>query len=747
MAKSSTLEEKRLAYLLLIMGVVVGIIVLKLFYMQIIKHADYVALAQEGRQGYRELEARRGEIYINDYHSGEDFRLATNITLDTVYADPYLIDEPKFVADRVAPLLFDEKEAVEAEETRLTEQRKELINELTEEEIQQVLKPRSAKELKEQFLLDVYQKLSAKIREEITLVQGPSVALRKAVRQLNLPGIEVGDQAIYAYPKKITGNEEYAVKLGELLDIPVERLQAILEGKNRYVILKKKVRPEVVEKLDSFKKEYAPQFKGIAFQEETYRYYPEQSLAAQVLGFLNTEKDGIYGVEASFNEELKGEAGIFKAQLDGAGRQITVGDDVVIESAKDGADLYLTLDRSIQKTVEGDLAQAVIASQADAGQAIVMDPKTGKILAMAHYPTFNPNEYWKSLETESIILNSDEEKKIIKKNFGGEDETYLVLDQFTDRKIRLFPIVSDKTNAVHYEKFKNDVGSGVYRNRVVSDIYEPGSVFKAITMSIALDAAGVTPDEQVLDNGPIKVDEFTIDNALGKHYGLITMTQVLETSNNIGMAYVAHRLGASLFYTYIRKYGFARPTDIEFLDEQSGKVEKFNKWADSELVTHAFGQGISVTPIQMVTAISALANDGVLMEPYIIEQVVQGKDVKEREPQIVHQVVSQATAETLTAMLVSVVEKGQLGALKHSGYSIAAKTGTSQTYKNGKPLSGAGTTITSMAGFAPADDPKFVILIKLDKPRSSEWAVVVLAPLFNNISDYLFDYFSVPPNS
>ncbi|PIZ73991.1 hypothetical protein COY06_04730, partial [Candidatus Peregrinibacteria bacterium CG_4_10_14_0_2_um_filter_41_8] len=357
MAKSSTLEEKRLAYLLLIMGVVVGIIVLKLFYMQIIKHADYVALAQEGRQGYRELEARRGEIYINDYHSGEDFRLATNITLDTVYADPYLIDEPKFVADRVAPLLFDEKEAVEAEETRLTEQRKELINELTEEEIQQVLKPRSAKELKEQFLLDVYQKLSAKIREEITLVQGPSVALRKAVRQLNLPGIEVGDQAIYAYPKKITGNEEYAVKLGELLDIPVERLQAILEGKNRYVILKKKVRPEVVEKLDSFKKEYTPQFKGIAFQEETYRYYPEQSLAAQVLGFLNTEKDGIYGVEASFNEELKGEAGIFKAQLDGAGRQITVGDDVVIESAKDGADLYLTLDRSIQKTVEGDLAQ------------------------------------------------------------------------------------------------------------------------------------------------------------------------------------------------------------------------------------------------------------------------------------------------------------------------------------------------------------------------------------------------------
>jgi len=747
MAKSSTLEEKRLAYLLLIMGVVVGIIVLKLFYMQIIKHADYVALAQEGRQGYRELEARRGEIYINDYHSGEDFRLATNITLDTVYADPYLIDEPKFVADRVAPLLFDEKEAVEAEETRLTEQRKELINELTEEEIQQVLKPRSAKELKEQFLLDVYQKLSAKIREEITLVQGPSVALRKAVRQLNLPGIEVGDQAIYAYPKKITGNEEYAVKLGELLDIPVERLQAILEGKNRYVILKKKVRPEVVEKLDSFKKEYAPQFKGIAFQEETYRYYPEQSLAAQVLGFLNTEKDGIYGVEASFNEELKGEAGIFKAQLDGAGRQITVGDDVVIESAKDGADLYLTLDRSIQKTVEGDLAQAVIASQADAGQAIVMDPKTGKILAMAHYPTFNPNEYWKSLETESIILNSDEEKKIIKKNFGGEDETYLVLDQFTDRKIRLFPIVSDKTNAVHYEKFKNDVGSGVYRNRVVSDIYEPGSVFKAITMSIALDAAGVTPDEQVLDNGPIKVDEFTIDNALGKHYGLITMTQVLETSNNIGMAYVAHRLGASLFYTYIRKYGFARPTDIEFLDEQSGKVEKFNKWADSELVTHAFGQGISVTPIQMVTAISALANDGVLMEPYIIEKVIQGKDVKEREPQIVHQVVSQATSETLTAMLVSVVEKGQLGALKHSGYSIAAKTGTSQTYKNGKPLSGAGTTITSMAGFAPADDPKFVILIKLDKPRSSEWAVVVLAPLFNNISDYLFDYFSVPPNS
>lgn len=745
MASYKTLGDKRLAIMLLLVFLALGIVILKLFYMQVIKNDHYVALAQEGRQGYRELEARRGEVFIRDFHSGEHFRLATNITLDTIFADPWLIDDPQQVKNQIVDIIFDEELELEREEARLREKRKELDAELTEEEVSEILKPRPLSELRAEFEADLLDKLSTQIREEILLVQDPSVAIRKAVRKLNLSGIEVTDRAIRAFPKLIGDQDEYGIKLAGVLNIPEERLKAVLEGKNRYVVLRKKARPEIVEEIQALKDVDKETFRGIGFQEETYRYYPEKTLAAQVLGFLNTEREGVYGLEASFDDELRGEAGIFKAQIDGAGRQITTGSDVVIESARDGADVYLTIDRSIQKKVENLLERAVVDNQADSGQVIVMDPRTGRIMAMAHYPTFDPNEFWTALDTEEIFLEEEDRENIVKYNYGNSTETYLIVDEETDERVRLFPIETEDGD-VYYEKYKNNAGSGVYRNRVVSDTYEPGSVFKPIAMSIGIDAAGITPDETVDDVAPIKVDEFTIDNALGKHWGTITMTQVLETSNNIGMAHVAKRIGNTLFGSYLKRYGFGRTTDIEFLNEHNGKIESSQKWAESELVTHAFGQGIAVTPIQMVTAVAALANDGVLMEPYIVDKVTQEGDVIEREPRIVHQVISPATAETLKAMMASVVENGQLrGRIWREGYSIAGKTGTSQTYKNGKPLEGAGTTITTFAGFAPVEDPQFVVLVKVDKPRTSQWATAVAAPLFSDIADYLIEYLAIPP--
>ncbi len=746
MSRLEQLNIKRLSWVLLLCFAVFGMFALKMFYMQVIRHGYYENLAQEGRQGYRELDARRGQIFAKDSHSGQYFVLATNVTLPTIFIDPYLTQDPRLVADKLAPLLFDEKFELEEQEKNLKLQRAELPEGITEEEALAILKPKSAKELKEEFELELYEQVSNKIRDQIILLQDPEPDIRRSIKELGLPGIEVAKNQILAYPRRINNREETATKLAGLVEIPVERLVAVLEGKNRYTILKRRLNPDIADKIEVLKKKYKEEFKGVGLENKTYRYYPEGSLAAQVLGFTSSAGEGLYGLEAAFNEDLKGDPGVFKAQLDGTGKQITVGDDVIIQSAVDGVNLYLTIDRAIQRKVEEVLKKYVEGTLADQGQVIVVRPQTGEILAMAHYPTFDPNSFWEALETEPIEISEEDESNIVKKQYGEITETYLVQNELTGQKLQLFPKEDLETGETLYERFSNVFGSAVYLNRAVSDIYEPGSVFKAITMSIALDASSVTANTTVNDFSAIKVDTFTIDNALGKHYGRINMTQVLETSNNIGMAFVAREIGRTLFYSYMKDFGLTRLTGIEFNGEGISQIEKPSSWAESELITHAFGQGIAITPLQMVTAFSVLANDGVLMQPHIIAQKVESGKLKETKPYAVRQVIARDTAETIKAMLLSVVDRGQAKKVQIPGYTIAGKTGTSQTYLNGQPLEGAGTTIATFAGFAPVDDPAFVILVKIDKPRTSPWADQTASPAFREIAEYLLDYFSVPPD-
>lgn len=717
-----------------------------MFNLQVFKHKYYVTKAMDNQQGYTELESRRGEIYIEDYHSNSDFRVATNTTLDTVFADPSLIQDAVKVGDRIAPLLFNKDIALREEELRLKEQRKTLPPELTEEEILEILKPRTLEELRKEFRDEIVSKIGQQVRQQILLYKNPPDSVREKVRSLGLEGLEITDKDILVYPPKISDPAGHAEKLSEIVDISVPRLRNLLEGKNRYVVLATKIEPEVSEKIKNIIDKDKADFKGIGFEQKTYRFYPERELAAQVLGFTD-ESGGKYGIEAYYDDILKGEIGVFKTKLDGLGNQITVGDDTLIKPAEDGADIYLTIDRSIQLETDRLLKNAVINTRADAGQVLIMDPKTGRLIAASQYPTFDPNEFWKALDTEEIFLTEEDLQKVETIKRGDSTETYLVYDSAKEDKLQLLPVTSELTGEIYYEKFKNNVGGAVYRNRIVQDLYEPGSVFKAITMAAAIDAEEVTPNTTMNDNGPIKVDNFTIGNALGKTYGVITMTQVLETSNNVGMAWVSRKIGRSLFHGYMKKFGLGRRSDIQFANEQTGQIAPFTSWAESELVTHAFGQGITTTPIQMVTAFSALANGGLLMQPSIVKKIeyADGK-VDEIEPVIVRKVISKKAADTLTAMLVSVVENGQSRSARLPGYTVAGKTGTSQTYKNGKPLSGAGTTIATFAGYAPAYDPRYVILVKLDRPRSSQWADMTALPLFNELNAFLLQYFGIPPD-
>lgn len=722
-------------------------IVWQLFKLQIINSGYYAAKAEQSHLGYSEVEPKRGEILIQDYQSKEVFRLATNTSFPLLFADPTLIKDPSYVADKLAPIIFDLTTAKEKDNQRIRAAKQLLPDNPSKEELAAIA-PKAEEDLRKEFRSELFEKLSQKTRQSITLYKEPPEDIIAELQKHSLSGLEVTKEAITVYPSQI-GDRDYAAKiLSPLIDIPYERLSELLIGRNRYVILRQRMPTDIEQKVrrlfEEAKSTKNDNFAGINLQEKTYRYYPEGSLAAQIIGFTS-DRGGVYGIEQSFDTALRGKKGISKTKLDAAGQPVIVG-DVLIQAAVGGDDITLTIDRSIQMQVEKLLAKAVQDSRADSGLVILMEPKTGRIIALAHYPSFNPNEFSKALETEDIRLTDEEIKNIVTVGESDNEINYLYLDPDSHYRIQVFKKILENGKII-VSKFKNILGSGVYRNRAVADLYEPGSVFKAIVMSIAIDDGDVTPQTTFNDVGPIKVDEFEIHNALDTYYGVTTMRETLEKSLNTGMAFVARKIGRELMYRYLKKYGFNEKTYIEFENEQSAEVENPSQWAESELVTRAFGQGISVTPIQLATAISVLANKGILMKPHIVLQTknTDGKII-EYEPEEVRRVISEKAAATIGAMMASAVENGVARHAAVPGYRVAGKTGTAQTYKYGKPLTGPGTTIVSFVGFAPLKEPRFAALVKIDRPRSSIWADVTVAPLFADIAKFLFKYYNIPPD-
>ena len=709
-----------------------------------------MAKAEEGHLGYSEVSAIRGNILIKDYHSNEVFHLATNSEFPLFFADPSLVKDPVYLTDKLAPLIFDVKVATDKDKLRIRLAKRLLSDKPTPEEMAKIA-PKTEDEMRKDFRNELFEKLSQKTRQAIILYKSPSEKIIQFLQKENLSGIEVSADTITAYPPRISDPSYTANILAPVIEIPEERLRELLVGRNRYVVLRQKVPADVEKQIRALmgedKKAKRDLLAGVNFQEKNYRYYTEGQLAAQVIGFTSENGTGLYGIEKSFDTILRGKKGIFKTQLSATGQQVLVGNDVIIQPAVDGANITLTLDRSIQMEVERRLAKAVSDAKADSGQVIIMDPQTGNIVAMANYPTFDPNEYSKALETEDINLSAEEQKNLVTAGDPGNEIYYLYLDPESQYRIQVFKeaLASGKTII---SKFKNIIGDGVYRNGAVSDLFEPGSVFKVIAMSIAIDDGDVTPQTTFNDTGPIKVDEYEINNSTNQYYGITNMKEVLEKSLNTGMAFVARKMGRELFYRYLNKYGFAERTYIEFEDEVFGKIQDPSKWAESELITYAFGQGIAVTPIQFITAVCVIANKGILMKPHIVSEIEYSDgNITKTEPEQVRRVISEKAASTIGAMMVSVVENGGASRARVQGYHIAGKTGTAQTYKRGKPLTGPGTTIASFIGFAPIKEPKFVVLVKIDRPRSSIWADSTSAPLFADITKFLFKYYNIPPDA
>ncbi|MFH1533627.1 MAG: penicillin-binding protein 2 [Nitrospirota bacterium] len=744
-------EINKITFLIVGMAFITAIILIRLFQLQILENDYYQEIATREQYGYIELPAQRGEIIIKDYHSEEEFLIATNTTLNLLYADPALIKDPLYIASKLAPLLFDLEDAAATDYERIDKSSRTLSPDLTEEEIAELLKPLTNEELEKEFKQELTEKISQKQRQEILLTNEIEEDDLIKLQNINISGIEVIDDTVYAYPPQISNTKYVAESIADYVKIPSSKLTKLLKGDNRYVVLQRKLDIDVSDQIKALTAEDKDEmWNGIGMTEEYFRYYPEGTIAASLIGYVNSDNIGQYGIESSFNTQLQGIAGKFQTKKDSIGRQITVGDSI-LEPAVDGDDIVLTIDRSIQLKIEQILEYAVWEYQALGGQVIVMNPKTGAIIAMANAPGFDPNAYGDVFEKKEITFTTEEMKNLYESETEGLLTYYtnpVTLDSITIFKEK------DENGNIKYYKYKNDIGPEVYHNKIVSWPYEPGSVFKTIAMSIGIDDGDITPNTTYNDTGPIGVDknvftgeyDFEIKNADG-YFGLVNMTTVIAKSLNTGMTFVAKKIGPALFYSYLEKFGFLDRTDIEFDSEALGKIEYFEDWTESELATHAFGQGITVTMIQLANAYCSILNGGVLMQPYIVEEIRHDDEtITQTEPHEIRRVISEETSSIMSAMLVNSVENGVAEQAQVAGHYVGGKTGTSQTYKYGKALSGNGTTITSFAGYGPVEDPQFLVLIKFDRPNANQWGSQTAAPTFSKIAEYLFDYYNIPPD-
>jgi len=491
-------------------------------------------------------------------------------------------------------------------------------------------------------------------------------------------------QMAYAVPREMKDLENAIENLSSILSLDKSMLKEKLDDpEDMFEIIKHKLSEEEVQKIRDAK------IAGVYLIGENFRYYPAGELAAQTVGFVGSngdEQKGMYGLEAAWQDKLKGVSGSRSQEGDARGRWIPVSDREV-QAAQNGGDLILTINHTVQFEVEKILKETMEKFSADKATAVVMDPKTGKILALANQPSFNPNEF---SSTEDISR---------------------------------------------------------FSNPAVSEPYESGSVFKAFTEAIGIDDGKINADTTYVDTGVVVEAGYSIRNSDLKANGVQTMTEVLEKSLNTGVIYIEKLVGNKNFADYVSRFGFGQKTGIELPGEVPGNTRNLlNPKTTINFFTASFGQGISVTPIQLVLAFGALANKGTLMKPQIVDEIRYSDGRSEKiQPQEVRQVITENAAQQVSQMLRSVVVNGHGKQADVPGYLVGGKTGTAQVAKSGSRGYEEGMNVGSFAGYAPTNDAKFVILVKIVNPKGVEWAETSAAPAFGKIMKFLLEYYKVKP--
>lgn len=485
--------------------------------------------------------------------------------------------------------------------------------------------------------------------------------------------LAIGEQAttVYADPRNVTDAQRAAVVAGKLLDLdPIELYPALKDRSKAFVYLARKADPI---RAASLEKRSIP---GLGFYPEELRAYPQGAVAAHVLGFAGIDNRGLDGLERSLDKLLAGQSGFETVVKDPFGRAIDV---ITSRPERPGKNVTLTIDHQIQANAEQVLARTVRRFGARGAAAIVLDPRTGAVLAMANYPTFDANRFSTALPEAR-------------------------------------------------------------RNRAVTDMYEPGSTFKIVTIAAALEDRVVTPQSSFVLPPTIHVADRIIREAHSRGTQRMTVKQILSESSNVGTITVAQKLGAGELSSWVERFGFGRQTGIDYPGESPGLVLPLEEWSGSTIGTVPIGQGIAVTPLQMVAAYAAIGNGGILRTPRLVEKIGSAKVTRERAQRI----VSGRTANSMMSMFRDVVVEGTGTEAAIPGYTVAGKTGTAQKAEYGRYVR---KYVASFVGLVPAEKPRLAILVMVDEPRGNIYGGVVAAPAFRDIARFDLQYLEVPPDA
>ena len=486
---------------------------------------------------------------------------------------------------------------------------------------------------------------------------------------------------VFANPKEVKNKKETADIISSILKTDLASVSSNLSLNNVWVPIVSNIDTETKKRVEALR------FAGIGFDEQYTRFYPEASMAASLLGFVGKDEEGnnkgYFGLEGYYDRLLSGESGVAVQIKDAFGRPILA--KMNSKSGKiDGKSLVLSLDRAIQFMVERKLRNGIEKYGAVSGMAAVMNPKTGEILAMANFPTFDPENY---------------------------------------------RIYSDD----------------LYKNPFISDLYEPGSTFKPLVMSAALDADLVKPTTKCnICAGPISMGGYIIHTWNDKYFKDINMIETIQRSDNTGMVFVAQKLGVSKMSEYLNKFGIGKLSQIDLQGEVFSPLKPQNQWYEVDLATTGFGQGISITPIELLSAVGTIANGGKRMEPHVVKAVEDlDGNLSEIEPKVLDTTISISTAKIMAEIMINAVNKGEASWARVKGYRIAGKTGTASI-----PIAGhydPNQTIASFVGFAPANDPKFVMLVIINRPTTSIYGSETAAPVFFDIAKSILSYYGISP--
>ena len=497
-------------------------------------------------------------------------------------------------------------------------------------------------------------------------------------RNMNELATNIKVESVYATPQEVVDKKRATRVLAKALNLNHTSIYKKLNSKRHFVWLKRQVLPAEIARL---RKSSLP---GINFISEDKRFFPKRELASGVVGFNGVDNQGLEGIEQRYDSTLKGN--VVKAVMEKDARGKLVQFNKQANGQVSGSrSVVLTIDEVIQFFTEHHLKKQVAKHQAESGVAIVMNPNTGELYAIANVPQYNPNNY----------------------------------SAYKDNR---------------------------RRNRAVSDSYEPGSIFKPIVAAASIDAGVARPQDTFFcENGKFKVGNKTVGEAVNHKYGWLTLQNIIIKSSNIGSIKIARQLGKQSYYDYIRKFGFGQKTGIELPGEEGGLLHELSAWDPMSLASISFGQGIGVTPLQMTNAISAIANGGTLMVPRITRAILKDGQIEKRfEPKAVRRVISIQSSRQVIDILKHVVKDGTGKNAAVKGYEVAGKTGTAQKYdaKTGRYSKTA--YVSSFIGFAPADAAKVAILVMIDNPKGAHYGGSVAAPVFSNIARETLRYLNVP---